>query len=53
MENNNKLDFMSEVSDSFVGLKDEKEIEVRAEIMIGLILQQKELAKGYLRAGIL
>ena len=49
----NKFDFMSEVADAFAGLKSDKEIEDRVDEMIKLILQQKELAKGYLKAGIL
>lgn len=49
----NKFEYMSEVADSFLGLKSEKEIDQRADEMIKLILQQKELAKGYLKAGIL
>ena len=49
----NKLDFMGEVADAFVGLKSEEDIETRAEEMIKLIMQQKDLSKGYLRVGIL
>lgn len=49
----NKFDFMSEVADAFAGLKSNEEIEDRANEMIKLILQQKELSKGYLKVGIL
>lgn len=49
----NKFEFMSEVADAFAGLKSNEEIEVRADEMIKLILQQKELSKEYLRVGIL
>lgn len=44
---------MSEVADAFAGLKSEEDIEARADEMIKLILQQKELSKGYLKVGIL
>lgn len=49
----NKFEFMCEVSDAFEGLKSKEEIELRAEEMIKLILQQKELAKLRLEAGVL
>lgn len=53
MNVDNKFEFMGEVSDAFEGLKSENQIDARADEMIKLILQQKELSKGYLKAGIL
>lgn len=49
----NKFDFMSEVAYAFQGLKSEEDIDIRADKMIKLILHQKELSKGYLKADIL
>ena len=49
----NKFDFVSEVADAFAGAKSEKDIDARADEMIKLILQQKELSKWYLKVGIL
>jgi len=48
-----KFDFMSVVTEQFEGLQSEEEIELRAKKMMQLIIQYKEMAKGYLNAGIL
>lgn len=48
-----KFDFMSIVASNFEGLKSEDEIEIKADQMIKIILQSKEMAKNYLDAGIL
>lgn len=48
-----KYDAMLFVENLFEGLKSEEEIEARANNMINVILQYKEMAKGYLEAGIL
>lgn len=49
----NKYEFMKETVDAFAGLTSEKEIDFVAEQMINLVIQNKEIAKKYLKAGIL
>lgn len=53
MDNEGRIEFMNIMTDNFVGLESENEIEFRAKEMIKLIEQYKEQAKGYLKAGIL
>jgi hypothetical protein len=48
-----KYDFVSYIAEQFEGLQSKEEIEVRAEKMINLIIQSKEIAKNYLEVGIL
>jgi len=41
------------IAESFAGLQTKEEIESRATQMIKYIMQQKEMSKKYLEAGIL
>lgn len=48
-----KYDFMAVVADTFGECDTEQEIDSRAEEMINILEEQKELSKQYLRIGIL
>jgi len=47
------FDFVSCISDEFAGLQSNKEIEEKADEMIKIITQLKEMSKRYLKASVL